>query len=220
MIYAECLATTQAPCLEALGLRGVDASLSLSIVKALREGKVPSLQDIKFHYSSIEGEGIEYFSKAIENGAWPHLQELSLEKAGLGAQGVEKLMKAVLKSHGFPSLKKFELVEDVNLKDEGVMYIAEAIEMGAFPNLEELAISECGCEGQGLAALSRALKKSTASLTKLNLHDNRLADEGIKSFADAVHQGALPNLMHFTYRTICLGIRVSRLYLRHLREVV
>ena len=142
------------------------------IAEALADGQMPSLQEVEFKQLRLGGVAMECINTAIEKRALFQLDELRLYGVHLESQDVEKLMKAVVRSHGLPSLKVLDMHEIKGLTAEGIMHIADAIEMGAFPNLKGLCVRLYRLDNEGLAALSRALKSNAVcsmNLTNLDL---------------------------------------------------
>ena len=200
-VYAECLATTQAPALKVLFSGRADPGVCTSISKALADGHMPALEVLDFNTSDLHGEAMAWFSQAIEKGRCPRLQALNLSGANLDAEDIKQLMKAMIESRSVICLKTLDLNRNA-FGDVGMVHLAKAIELGAFDNLESISVGSCHVGNEGLAALSHAWKRRPScspKLTKLRLNHNAVRHKGVKTFAGALMAGALPHLQVLSF---------------------
>ena len=105
----------------------------------------------------------------------PALRELSLLEPSADPDGVQRLAEK-LGAGALPGVTCLYLCMPVG--DAGALAIAAALDRGALPRLERLALSDAAIGDAGLVALAPALRRRPA-LEALDLDGNPFGDEGL-----------------------------------------
>ncbi|CAI0400728.1 unnamed protein product [Linum tenue] len=167
---AEALATCT--CMKKLDLRdnmfGVEAGVALS--KALLA--LTGLTEVYLNYLNLEDEGTEAIANALKDSA-PSLEVLDMAGNDITAKGASSLAGCILAKQ---FLTKLNLAEN-ELKDEGAILIAKAIETG-HGQLNEVDLSTNAIRRAGARLLAQAVVNKPG-FKLLNLNGNFISDEGI-----------------------------------------
>jgi len=169
------------PLLEVLDLTQIKAT-NLKPFTLVLVATFPNLKEIIFSKSetikldSIDCLFPEYFS---------HLQNLNLSNTRLTDKGLEK----ILKISKFPQLKGFNLSDNPNLSDEGLLVLAR----GDWPLLEEINIRNIQISSRGIQVFSK--KAKLPNLQKLDISKNIISDQALQILASA----DWPQLRHLIF---------------------
>lgn len=152
---------------------GVDAGIALS--KAL--DAFADLTEVYLSYLNLEDEGAEALAKALKESA-PSLEILEMAGNDITAKGASSLAKCVASKQ---FLTKLNLAEN-ELKDEGAILIAKAIEAG-HGQLNEVDLNTNAIRRAGARLLAQAVV-SKPGFKLLNIDGNYISDEGIDEVKD------------------------------------
>ncbi|KAB5544980.1 hypothetical protein DKX38_013092 [Salix brachista] len=143
----------------------------------------PVLQDFQCSSTRVGSEGGIALSKALETCI--HLKKLDLRDNMFGKEAGVALSKALSKYAGLTEV----YLSYLNLEDEGAMSIARALKESA-PSLEvlDMAGNDITAEAAPTVAACIAEKQH---LTKLNLAENELKDEGAIQISKVLEDGHL-----------------------------
>ncbi|KAG5223014.1 RAN GTPase-activating protein [Salix suchowensis] len=143
----------------------------------------PLLQDFQCSSTRVGSEGGIALSKALETCI--HLKKLDLRDNMFGKEAGVALSKAISKYAGLTEV----YLSYLNLEDEGAMSIARALKESA-PSLEvlDMAGNDITAEAAPIVAACIAEKQH---LTKLNLAENELKDEGAIQISEVLEDGHL-----------------------------
>ncbi|KAJ6430020.1 hypothetical protein OIU84_021435 [Salix udensis] len=143
----------------------------------------PLLQDFQCSSTRVGSEGGIALSKALETCI--HLKKLDLRDNMFGKEAGVALSKALSKYAGLTEV----YLSYLNLEDEGAMSIARALKESA-PSLEvlDMAGNDITAEAAPIVAACIAEKQH---LTKLNLAENELKDEGAIQISKVLEDGHL-----------------------------
>ncbi|KAJ0112688.1 hypothetical protein Patl1_03390 [Pistacia atlantica] len=141
----------------------------------------PVLEDFRCSSTRIGSEGGVALAEAL--GTCTHLKKLDLRDNMFGVEAGLALSKAL---SAFPDLTEIYL-SYLNLDDEGAEALANALKESA-PSLEvlELAGNDITAKGASSLAVCIAAKQF---LTKLNLSENELKDEGAILIGKSLEEG-------------------------------
>ena len=191
-----------------------------SLAEAVRAGKLPHLNELDLRQNTLTGFLKDLFGGTNHSG-FPSLEMLYLDCTGLNREDVESLAKAVraeklpqlkvlnqsdntltgyLKdlfggtNHpGFPSLEILYL-EKTHLNQEDVKSLAEAVRAGKLPQLKVLNQSDNTLTGYLKDLFGGTNHPGFPSLEILYLEKTHLNQEDVKSLAEALRAGKLPQL--------------------------
>ncbi|GAB4829600.1 RAN GTPase-activating protein 2 [Ancistrocladus abbreviatus] len=184
-------------------MTGDDGALAISkIVKSS-----PTLEDFRCSSTRIGSEGGIALAESL--GVCSHLRKLDLRDNMFGVVAGNALSKTL---NGLANLTEVYL-SYLNLEDEGARAVTIALKESA-PSLEilEMAGNEITVEAASVLA---ACVDSKQFLTKLNLSENELKDEGAVLIAKALEEG------HGRLSEVDLSTnKIRRLGALHLAEVV
>ncbi|KAJ6431386.1 hypothetical protein OIU84_018801 [Salix udensis] len=143
----------------------------------------PLLEDFRCSSTRVGSEGGVALSEALDT--CTHLKKLDLRDNMFGVEAGVALSKALSK---YASLTEVYL-SYLNLEDEGAMAIARALKESA-PSLEvlDMAGNDITAEAAPVVAACIAEKQH---LTKLNLAENELKDEGTMEISKVLEEGHL-----------------------------
>ncbi|XWS54011.1 hypothetical protein CRYUN_Cryun10bG0051200 [Craigia yunnanensis] len=184
-------------------MTGDEGALAISDVVKLS----PLLEDFRCSSTRVGSEGGVALSEALES--CTHLKKLDLRDNMFGVEAGVALSKALL--------KHLDLVEVylsyLNLEDEGAIALANALKESA-PSLEvlEMAGNDITVDASPRLAACIAAKQH---LTKLNLAENELKDEGTIQISKALEEG------HTLLKEVNISTNfIRRAGARHLAQVV
>ncbi|XAR61205.1 hypothetical protein NMG60_11034844 [Bertholletia excelsa] len=141
----------------------------------------PMLEDFRCSSTRIGPEGGVSLVKAL--GTCTHLKKLDLRDNMFGVEPAVALGKAL---SGFSDLTELYL-SYLNLEDEGSKALADALTKSA-PSLEVLDIAGNDITVEAVPALAACIA-AKEFLTKLNLAENELKDDGAIMIAQALEDG-------------------------------
>ncbi|XP_061991535.1 RAN GTPase-activating protein 2 [Rosa rugosa] len=130
----------------------------------------PLLEDFRCSSTRVESEGGVALCEAL--GTCTHLKKLDLRDNMFGVEGGIALSRALSKHE---NLKEIYL-SYLNLEDEGAVALANVLKESA-PSLEVFDIAGNDITAKAASALAACIAAKTL-LTKLNLGENELKDEG------------------------------------------
>ncbi|KAJ4849012.1 RAN GTPase-activating protein 2 [Turnera subulata] len=152
---------------------GVDAGIALG--KAL--SAFADLTEIYLSYLNLEDEGAEALAKALKESA-PSLEVLEMAGNDITAKGASSLATCVASKQ---FLTKLNIAEN-ELKDEGAILIAKAIESG-HGQLNEVDLSSNAIRRAGARLLAQTVV-GKPGFKLLNIDGNYISDEGIDEVKD------------------------------------
>ncbi|XP_044501477.1 RAN GTPase-activating protein 1 [Mangifera indica] len=141
----------------------------------------PVLEDFRCSSTRIGSEGGVALAEAL--GKCTHLKKLDLRDNMFGVEAGLALSKAL---SAFPALTEIYL-SYLNLEDEGAEALANALKESA-PSLEALELAGNDITAKGAASLA-ACVAAKQFLTKLNLSENELKDEGAILIGKSLEEG-------------------------------
>ncbi|GMH20006.1 hypothetical protein Nepgr_021847 [Nepenthes gracilis] len=141
----------------------------------------PLLQNFRCSSTRIGSGGGVALSEALE--ACEHLKKLDLRDNMFGVEGGFALSKALLKHAHLAEV----YLSYLNLEDDGAMAVANALKDSA-PSLEVLEMAGNDITS-GAAPVLAACLASKQLITKLNLSENELKDEGAIQIAKSLEAG-------------------------------
>ncbi|GMH02687.1 hypothetical protein Nepgr_004526 [Nepenthes gracilis] len=141
----------------------------------------PVLEDFRCSSTRIGSEGGVALAESL--GACSHLRKADLRDNMFGVEAGFALSKTF---HGLANLTEVYL-SYLNLEDEGAKAVAVALEESA-PSLEILEMAGNDITVKAASALAACIY-SKQFLTKLNLAENELKDEGTALIAKALEEG-------------------------------
>ncbi|CAN0892886.1 RAN GTPase-activating protein 1, partial [Linum grandiflorum] len=147
---------------------GVEAGLALS--KALLA--LTNLTEVYLNYLNLEDEGAEVIANALKDSA-PSLAVLDMAGNDITVKGASSLADCILVKR---LLTKLNLAEN-ELKDEGTILIAKAIEAG-HNQLNEVDFSTNAIRRAGARVLAQVVVNKPG-FKLLNLNGNFISDEGL-----------------------------------------
>lgn len=154
---------------------------ALAISKVVKRS--PLLEDFRCSSTRVGSEGGVALSEALDT--CTHLKKLDLRDNMFGVEAGVALSKALSKYAGLTEV----YLSYLNLEDEGAMAIARALKESA-PSLEvlDMAGNDITAEAAPIVAACIAEKQH---LTKLNLAENELKDEGAIQISKGLEEGHL-----------------------------
>uniref|UniRef100_A0A2P2IT22 Uncharacterized protein MANES_05G076600 n=1 Tax=Rhizophora mucronata TaxID=61149 RepID=A0A2P2IT22_RHIMU len=161
---------------------GVEAGVALS--KALFS--FSDLTEAYLSYLNLEDEGAEALANALKESA-PSLEILEMAGNEITAKGASSLAACIAVKQ---FLTKLNLAEN-ELKDEGAILIAKAIEVG-HGQLNEVDLSTNAIRRVGARLLAQAILHKPG-FKLLNVNGNFISDEGIDELKDVFKN--LPDLL-------------------------
>ncbi|CAK7346597.1 unnamed protein product [Dovyalis caffra] len=161
---------------------GVEAGISLS--KSLFA--FADLTEVYLNYLNLEDEGAEALANALKDSA-PSLEVLEMAGNDITAKGALSLAACIAAKQ---FLTKLNLAEN-ELKDEGAILIAKAIEVG-HGQLNEVDLSTNAIRRSGARLLAQAVVDKPG-FKLLNINANYISDEGIDEVKDIFK--SLPNVL-------------------------
>ncbi|KAJ6837516.1 RAN GTPase-activating protein 1 [Iris pallida] len=172
-------------CLKKLDLRdnifGVEAGIRLSTSLA----KLNGITELLLSYLNLEDEGAIAISDALKE-SLPDLQVLEMAGNDITVEAAASLASCVASKQ---SLKKLVLSEN-ELKDEGAVLIAQALEEG-HKDLQEVDLSTNMIRRVGARSLARAVSTNKRDFIMLNINGNWISDEGIDEVKEILKEGVL-----------------------------
>ncbi|KAI4349516.1 hypothetical protein L6164_010097 [Bauhinia variegata] len=158
-------------------MTGDDGAIAISeIVK-----RSPALEDFRCSSTRVDSVGGVALAEAL--GTCAQLKKLDLRDNMFGVEAGVALSKAI---PAFAGLTEIYL-SYLNLEDDGAEALADALKESA-PSLEVLAMAGNDITAKGTASLA-AFIASKQFLTKLNLSENELKDEGAILISKALEEG-------------------------------
>ncbi|CAN1807637.1 RAN GTPase-activating protein 2 [Linum perenne] len=167
---------------------------ALAIADVLK--KCPVLEDFQCSSTRVGAEGGVALCEALES--CTRLKTLDLRDNMFGIEAGVALAKAFSK---LPSLTEVYL-SYLNLEDEGAIAIANALKESA-PSLEVLDMMGNDITIEAVPSIAACIA-SKQNLTKLNLDENELKDEGAIQIGKALEAGH-PRLKQVDMNTNCIG---------------
>ncbi|KAJ6337106.1 hypothetical protein OIU76_006888 [Salix suchowensis] len=161
---------------------GVEAAIALS--KSL--SAFADLTEVYLSYLNLEDEGAEALANALKECA-PSLEVLDMAGNDITAKGASSLAACIAAKH---FITKLNLAEN-ELKDEGTILIAKAIEVGC-GQLNEVDLNTNAIRRAGARLLAQAVVEKPG-FKSLNINGNYISDEGIDEVKD-IFKG-LPNVL-------------------------
>ncbi|KAJ6931116.1 RAN GTPase-activating protein 1-like [Populus alba x Populus x berolinensis] len=152
---------------------GVEAGIALS--KSLFA--FADLTEVYLSYLNLEDEGAEALANALKESA-PSLEVLDMAGNDITAKGASSLAACIVAKQ---FLTKLNLAEN-ELKDEGAILIAKAIEAG-HGQLNEVDLSTNAIRRAGARLLAQAVMHKPG-FKSLNINGNYISDEGIDEVKD------------------------------------
>ena len=152
---------------------GVEAGIALS--KSLFA--FADLTEVYLSYLNLEDEGAEALANALKESA-PSLEVLDMAGNDITAKGASSLAACIVAKQ---FLTKLNLAEN-ELKDEGAILIAKAIEAG-HDQLNEVDLSTNAIRRAGARLLAQAVVHKPG-FKSLNINGNYISDEGIDEVKD------------------------------------
>lgn len=154
---------------------------ALAISKVVKRS--PLLEDFRCSSTRVGSEGGVALSEALDT--CTHLKKLDLRDNMFGVEAGVALSKALSKYAGLTEV----YLSYLNLEDEGAMAIARALKESA-PSLEvlDMAGNDITAEAAPIVAACIAEKQH---LTKLNLAENELKDEGAIQISKVLEESHL-----------------------------
>jgi Ran GTPase-activating protein 1 len=152
---------------------GVEAGIALS--KSLFA--FADLTEVYLSYLNLEDEGAEALANALKESA-PSLEVLDMAGNDITAKGASSLVACIVAKQ---FLTKLNLAEN-ELKDEGAILIAKAIEAG-HDQLNEVDLSTNAIRRAGARLLAQAVVHKPG-FKSLNINGNYISDEGIDEVKD------------------------------------
>ncbi|KAG8658719.1 RAN GTPase-activating protein 2 [Manihot esculenta] len=143
----------------------------------------PLLEDFRCSSTRIGTEGGIALSEALES--CTHVKKLDLRDNMFGAEAGIALSKALSKHAGLAEV----YLSYLNLEDEGAIAIANSLKESA-PALEVLDMAGNEITAEAAPALSACVAVKQ-NLSKLNLAENELKDEGVIQISKALEEGHL-----------------------------
>ncbi|XVF28902.1 hypothetical protein REPUB_Repub15cG0072800 [Reevesia pubescens] len=167
----------------------------------------PLLEDFRCSSTRVGSEGGVALSEALQS--CTHLKKLDLRDNMFGVEAGVALSKALS--------KHLDLVEvylsDLNLEDEGAIAVANALKESA-PSLEVLEMAGNDITADAAPSIAACIG-TKQHLTKLNLAENELKDEGTIQVSKALEEG------HTLLKEVDMSTNfIRRAGARHLAEVV
>lgn len=141
----------------------------------------PALEDFRCSSTRVGSEGGVALSKALEK--CPRLKKLDLRDNMFGVEAGVALSKSLSR---FADLTEVYL-SYLNLEDEGTKALANALKESA-PSLEVLDVAGNEITVEGASTLAACIS-AKQFLTKLNLGENELKDEGAILIGKALEEG-------------------------------
>ncbi|KAL6978521.1 RAN GTPase-activating protein 2 [Sarracenia purpurea var. burkii] len=152
---------------------------AISISELLKRS--PMLEDFRCSSTRVGSEGGVVLAESL--GKCTHLKKLDLRDNMFGVEAGIALSKA---SSGFADLTEIYL-SYLNLEDEGSTALANAL-MKSAPSLEVLDMAGNDITLEAAPALAACIA-TKQNLTKLNLAENELKDDGVILIAKAIEEG-------------------------------
>ncbi|KAJ6898848.1 hypothetical protein NC652_025381 [Populus alba x Populus x berolinensis] len=154
---------------------------ALAISKVVKRS--PLLEDFRCSSTRVGSEGGVALSEALDT--CTHLKKLDLRDNMFGVEAGVALSKALSKYAGLTEV----YLSYLNLEDEGAMAIARALkESAASLEVLDMAGNDITAEAAPIVAACIAEKQH---LTKLNLAENELKDEGAIQISKVLEEGHL-----------------------------
>ncbi|ETW09491.1 hypothetical protein H310_00061 [Aphanomyces invadans] len=142
--------------------------------------------------SRIRGTGMSALVEALRGNQLKHLRVLGIGRNEIVADGPGCMpcrdLSTCLQTAHFQL--RHLIVEDNNLTDVGAMHVASAIGdyfFGRYGHLERLVLGRVGLTDAACQAFGQALSINTV-LRTLDLHGNRIHDEGASALATGFHK--------------------------------
>ncbi|KAB5568376.1 hypothetical protein DKX38_002169 [Salix brachista] len=161
---------------------GVEAAIALS--KSL--SAFADLTEVYLSYLNLEDEGAEALANALKECA-PSLEVLDMAGNDITAKGASSLAACIAAKQ---FITKLNLAEN-ELKDEGTILIAKAIEVGC-GQLNEVDLNTNAIRRAGARLLAQTVVDKSG-FKSLNINGNYISDEGIDEVKD-IFKG-LPNVL-------------------------
>nr|GMC71916.1 Ran GTPase activating protein 2 [Ipomoea batatas] len=141
----------------------------------------PLLEDFRCSSTRVGSDGGKALSQALET--CTHLKKLDLRDNMFGVDGGEALSKALTKHQNLSEIYLCYL----NFEDEGAIAIANALKDSA-PSLRIFEMAGNDITAKAAPALAACISEKQL-LTKLNLSENELKDDGVIQIVKALEEG-------------------------------
>ncbi|MQL85667.1 hypothetical protein Taro_018206 [Colocasia esculenta] len=141
----------------------------------------PALEDFRCSSTRVDSEGGVALAEALET--CTHLRKLDLRDNMFGVEAGKALSVTLEKLVGITEL----YLSYLNLEDEGTIAICDAIR-GSASSLDVLELAGNDITSKAAPALAACIS-AKQSLTKLNLSENELMDEGTVVIGEALELG-------------------------------
>jgi Ran GTPase-activating protein (RanGAP) involved in mRNA processing and transport len=130
----------------------------VAVAFALRSGHLSHLGFLSLAFNEPVGDhAVAQVIEALSGGRCPNPRSLGMRETGMGEEAGQALLQA-LRDKAWPQLARLDVASNGLLGDATVgVGLAEVLERGACPRLEELAIEECGLSKEGGERLRQAL---------------------------------------------------------------
>uniref|UniRef100_A0A0G4H9S5 Uncharacterized protein n=1 Tax=Chromera velia CCMP2878 TaxID=1169474 RepID=A0A0G4H9S5_9ALVE len=202
----DCFSRARLPALSELSVREgglVDDDL-IRVASAVRVGNLPTLRVLELCSEGgarLPGGGVQALMEAVleSKEGLPVLEDLVLGKARVGEAGGSVV--SALVSGKLPSLARLGdevFLDSLQLDEEGVAILGEAVRTDKFPNLSgrfQFSLSMRNISVDSLiTGIAESKKGLPPCVTCLNLSGGRLSEEALASLARGVGGGKLSGL--------------------------
>ncbi|KAG9457926.1 hypothetical protein H6P81_002434 [Aristolochia fimbriata] len=141
----------------------------------------PSLEDFRCSSTRVDSDGGVALAEALEVSS--NLRKLDLRDNMFGVDAGKALSKTISCFKGLTEV----YLSYLNLEDEGTIALANALKNSA-PSLEVLEMAGNDITAEAAPALAECIAEKQ-SLSKLNLSENELKDEGAIKIAEGLEEG-------------------------------
>jgi Ran GTPase-activating protein (RanGAP) involved in mRNA processing and transport len=169
-----------------VGATAMGADGAAALARPLSAGKVSSLVTLEIGHNSLGAQGVESLAQAMLSGNLSELEALDLSGNNMKDAGAVSIGR-VLESGCVSKLKALNMYAN-SIRDEGACAVARGLNAGKVPNLETLRIWNNEITGVGMSTLVEVLG-NTPVLTNFDVSHNKLGNEGMELFSQAVIAG-------------------------------
>uniref|UniRef100_A0A0G4GLX9 Uncharacterized protein n=1 Tax=Chromera velia CCMP2878 TaxID=1169474 RepID=A0A0G4GLX9_9ALVE len=154
----------------------------------------PVLIHLNIPGQKLEDEDLVQIGEGVRRGHFPVLQRLRLGQNLYGQKGVEGLMAGVCDAErGLRHLDSLDFFGTEGWR--GMDVLGQALKLGKLPKLSRLILRSCHVSDKGIQALVEVLRANDLVFLKdLDLADNDITEEGIRTFLRALTPASLPRL--------------------------
>lgn len=158
-------------------------------------GPLPHVLELRLHDNLIGDATVSALAEALSGGALPSMTALILNNNCIGDAGFASLAKEMRPEGALAGLRRLGLRGNL-LADRALPALASCLGPNSMPRLQQLLLGGNALTSDGLRELSAALRSTAAfgSLATLELQKNAIGDAGAAALAEALHEGALPQL--------------------------